>query len=81
VLTAFRRLRACYPRRRRLYVIMDNLNTHRHSLLRAFYRTQHITVVPQPTSDHGGGVTCGLVHFACALVVYRWWCWDRLLVN
>ena len=36
-------------RRRRLYVIMDNLNTHRHRLLRAFYRTQHITVVPQPT--------------------------------
>jgi hypothetical protein len=37
---AFRRLRACYPRRQRLYVVMDNLNTHWHRILRAFYRTQ-----------------------------------------
>jgi len=28
---------------------MDNLNTHRHPILRAFYRTHRITVVPQPT--------------------------------
>jgi transposase len=49
VLAAFRRLRTCYPRRRRLYVVMDNLNTHRHPLLRAFYRTHRITVVPLPT--------------------------------
>ena len=48
VLAAFRRLRACYPRRRRLYVIMDNLNTHRHRLLRAF--------LPDAT-HHGGAAT------------------------
>jgi transposase len=46
---AFRRLRACYPRRQRLYVVMDNLNTHRHPDLRAFYRMHRITVVPTPT--------------------------------
>jgi len=49
ILAAFRRLRACYPRRQRLYVIMDNLNTHRHRALRAFYRMHRITVVPTPT--------------------------------
>jgi len=40
--------RACSPRRQRVYVVMDNLNTHRHSILRAFCRTQRITVVPYP---------------------------------
>ncbi|HXX40501.1 MAG TPA: transposase, partial [bacterium] len=49
VLAAFRRVRTCYPHRRRLYVVMDSLSTHRHPLLRAFYRTQRITVVPLPT--------------------------------
>lgn len=49
VLAAFQRLRVCYPARQRLYVIMDNLNTHRHPDLRAFYRTHRITVVPMPT--------------------------------
>ena len=49
LLAAFRRLRACYPPEQRLYVIMDNLNTHRHRLLRAFYRKNRITVVPTPT--------------------------------
>jgi transposase len=49
ILTAFRRLRACYPRRLRLHVIMDNFNTHRHPLLRQFYQAHRITVVPLPT--------------------------------
>jgi len=49
ILAAFHRLRACYPRWLRLYVIMDNLNTHRHPVLRTFYRTHRITVVPTPT--------------------------------
>jgi len=40
--------RACSLRRQRVYVVMDNLNTHRHSILRAFCRTQWITVVPYP---------------------------------
>jgi hypothetical protein len=34
---------------RRLYVVMDNLNTRRHPLLRASYRTHRITVVPTHT--------------------------------
>jgi transposase len=49
ILAAFRRLRACYPDRQRLYVIMDNFNTHWHPMVRAFYRTHRITVVPTPT--------------------------------
>jgi DDE superfamily endonuclease len=46
ILAAFRRLRSCYPRRLRLYVIMDNLNTHRHPVLQIFYRRHRI---PTPT--------------------------------
>ena len=49
LLGAFQRFRACYPRRQRLYVIMDNLNTHRHPILREFYRTHRMTIVPPPT--------------------------------
>jgi hypothetical protein len=49
LLVAFRRLRACSPRRVRLYVVMDTLATHRHPLLQAFYRAHRITVVPMPT--------------------------------
>lgn len=49
LLAAFRRLRACYPAPQRLYVIMDNLNTHRHPLLLRFFRRHRITSVPTPT--------------------------------
>lgn len=37
LLAAFTRLRACYPPQVKLYVVMDNLNTHRQPLLRAFF--------------------------------------------
>ena len=46
---AFRRLRACYPRRR-LWVIMDNLrNVHDHPRLLALFRRLHIHPVWTPT--------------------------------
>jgi len=46
---AFRRLRACYPRRR-LYVILDNLhNVHDHPTLLALMRKLHIHPVWTPT--------------------------------
>ena len=41
-------LRQCYPTRRRLYVIMDNLNTHRHRTPREFFRTRRISVASTP---------------------------------
>jgi hypothetical protein len=46
---AFRRLRACYPRRR-LFVIMDNLhNVHDHPRFLALLRRLHIQPVWTPT--------------------------------
>lgn len=46
---AFRRLRACYPRRR-LFVIMDNLrNVHDHPRFLALLRRLRIQPVPTPT--------------------------------
>ncbi len=49
LLAAFTRLRACYPYEVRLYVVMDNLNTHQHPILRAFLDANWITVIPTPT--------------------------------
>lgn len=47
---AFRRLRACYPRRR-LYVILDNLpNVHDHPRFLALLRQLRITPVYTPTN-------------------------------
>jgi hypothetical protein len=46
---AFRRLRACYPRRR-LYVILDNLpHVHDHPRFRRLLARLHITPVYTPT--------------------------------
>jgi DDE superfamily endonuclease len=46
---AFRRLRACYPRRR-LFVIMDNLhNIHDHPRFLALLRRLHVQPVWTPT--------------------------------
>jgi hypothetical protein len=46
---AFRRLRACYPRRR-LFVIMDNLrNVHDHPRFLTLLRRLRIQPVPTPT--------------------------------
>jgi hypothetical protein len=36
MLAVFARLRSCYPLEVRLYVVMDNLNTHKHARLKPF---------------------------------------------
>jgi len=49
LLVAWRRLRACYPRQMRIYLILDNLSSHRHHTLTQFARTHNISLVPTPT--------------------------------
>jgi transposase len=49
VVAAFRRLRACYPANVRLYIVMDNLNTHRHPAVRQFLHAQNMEAVFTPT--------------------------------
>jgi transposase len=49
LLSVFARLRACYPPATRLYVVMDNLNTHKHGRLRAFMEAHNIEPVYTPT--------------------------------
>lgn len=49
LLVAWKRLRACYPEETRIYLIQDNLSSHRHHTLTAFARTHKITLVPTPT--------------------------------
>ena len=49
LLAVFARLRACYPATTRLYVIMDNLNTHKHARLKAFMAGNNIEPAYTPT--------------------------------
>lgn len=49
VLAVFRRLRACYPVETRLYLVMDNLNTHRHHLVQAYLASHNMEAVFTPT--------------------------------
>ncbi len=50
ITAAFRRLRACYPKRIKLYVILDNLHlVHDHPRFLAVARTLGITLVFTPT--------------------------------
>jgi transposase len=64
LLAVLARLRTCYPREQRIYLVMDNLNTHRHPLVRAFYELHNIEPVWTPTyaswlnaiEAHFGGV-------------------------
>ena len=64
LLAVFARLRACYSSDERIYLVMDNLNTHRHPLVRAFYESNNIEPVWTPTyaswlnaiEAHFGGV-------------------------
>ena len=49
LLAVFARLRACYPLATRLYVVMDNLNTHKHARLKAFMADHNIEPVYTPT--------------------------------
>jgi len=49
LLAVFARLRACYPREQHIYLVMDNLNSHRHPLVRAFYESNNVEPVWTPT--------------------------------
>jgi len=49
LLVVFARLRACYPREQRIYLVMDNLSSHRHPLVRAFYESNNVEPVWTPT--------------------------------
>ena len=50
-LAVFARLRACYPIGVRLYVVMDNLNTHKHARLKAFMAANNIEAAYIPTDS------------------------------
>ena len=49
LLAVFARLRACYPLEVRLYVVMDNLNTHKNVRLKAFMAGHNIEPAYTPT--------------------------------
>ena len=49
LLAVFHRLRLCYPSEVRLYVVMDNLNTHRHALVRQYFAEHNMEAVFTPT--------------------------------
>lgn len=49
ILQAWKRLRACYPRSHRIYLIMDNFRSHWHTELKGFARRNKISLVPTPT--------------------------------
>lgn len=49
LLAVFARLRACYPMTTRLYVVMDNLNTHKNVRLKTFMTAHNIEPVYTPT--------------------------------
>lgn len=49
LVAVFARLRSCYPMDVRLYVVMDNLNTHKHRRLQAFMADHNIEPVYTPT--------------------------------
>lgn len=49
LLAAWRRLRACYPKQTRIHLILDNLSSHRHLVLKDFAQRHNIRLVPTPT--------------------------------
>jgi transposase len=49
LLTAFKRLRRAYPKKRKLYVIIDNLPHHKNSDLLEYFSAQKIVPVWTPT--------------------------------
>ena len=49
LLAVFHRLRLCYPSEVRLFVVMDNLNSHRHTLVREYFATHNMEAVFTPT--------------------------------
>ena len=49
VLAAFRRLRACYPAETRIYLIMDNLSSHKQKDIASFMKDNNMEVAWTPT--------------------------------
>lgn len=49
LLAVFRRLRACYPDDIRLYLVMDNLSSHRHAAVRQYLEAHNMEAVFTPT--------------------------------
>src|SRR3990172_6810130 len=49
ILQAWKRCRQCYPKRDRIYLILDNLSAHKHHDLKRYARDNRITLVPTPT--------------------------------
>ena len=49
ILQAWRRLRFCYPRNEKIFLIMDNLNAHWKSTLVHYAKKNKIILVPTPT--------------------------------
>lgn len=49
LLAVFERLRACYDESLRIYLVMDNLSSHRHPSVKMFYDANNIEPVWTPT--------------------------------
>jgi len=49
ILQAWKRCRQCYPKRDRIYLILDNLSAHKHHDLKRYARDNRMTLVPTPT--------------------------------
>ena len=49
LLAVFARLRACYDRETCIYLVMDNLNSHRHPKVKEFYEANNIEPIWTPT--------------------------------
>lgn len=49
ILQAWQRLRSCYPRKERIYLVLDNFSSHWKPQLKRFARTHNMTLVPTPT--------------------------------
>jgi transposase len=49
VLQAWKRLRQCYPRTQKIYLVMDNLSSHWKRNLVQYAHDHHMRLVPTPT--------------------------------
>lgn len=49
LLQAWKRLRQCYPVRKRIHMILDNLSSHRKKELLQYARAHRIKLIPTPT--------------------------------
>ncbi len=49
LLQAWTRLRTCFPKNNRIYLILDNLSSHRNKVLIQYATENKISLVPTPT--------------------------------